>query len=273
MKSIVVIFPHFGTLPPQYKMWRASALCNTDIDFLFFTDCDVEPARNILVNKISFNQFKEMIQKKFDFPIILDRPYKICEYRPAFAYALEEYIKGYDFWGWGDLDVVYGNIRSFITEEVLSKYHMISGWGHFSLYHNDVKTNTYFMDKHPGYQYYKDAFSTSETSFFDEFGHKGFADKWYDLRHEECWLDWPFDNVSKPKQSYNFCSLNRGWDNVLFEYDNGSLYIIRISDGIIERVETLYAHFQHRLFMKDKVTNYNHFLVTPRSIIDYPRHL
>ena len=51
MKSIVVIFPHFGKLPPQYKMWRASALYNADIDFLFFTDCDVEPAKNIFVHK------------------------------------------------------------------------------------------------------------------------------------------------------------------------------------------------------------------------------
>ena len=52
MNKITVFFPHFGTLPPQYKMWRASALYNTDIDFMFFTDCDVEPAKNIIVNRI-----------------------------------------------------------------------------------------------------------------------------------------------------------------------------------------------------------------------------
>lgn len=35
MKSIVIIFPYFGTLPIQYKMWRASALRNPTIDYLF----------------------------------------------------------------------------------------------------------------------------------------------------------------------------------------------------------------------------------------------
>ena len=44
MKSIVIIFPYFGILPPQYKMWRESALQNPNIDFMFFTDANVEPA-------------------------------------------------------------------------------------------------------------------------------------------------------------------------------------------------------------------------------------
>ena len=110
MKRIIVIFPHFGKLPPQYNMWRASALYNPSINFLFFTDCEVEPEENIIVHKMSFDDFKNMVQEKFDFPIELDRPYKICDYRPAFAYILSDYVKGYDFWGWGDLDVVYGDI-------------------------------------------------------------------------------------------------------------------------------------------------------------------
>ena len=46
MKSIVLIFPYFGTLPVQYKMWRASAIQNPSINFMFFTDADVEPAEN-----------------------------------------------------------------------------------------------------------------------------------------------------------------------------------------------------------------------------------
>ena len=156
MKRIVVLFPYFGILPPQYRMWRASALYNTSIDFMFFTDANIKPAKNIIVHKMQFHEFKNIVQKAFDFPITLDRPYKICEYRPAFAYILKQYIEGYDFWGWGDLDLVYGDIRSFINDDVLSRYKMISGWGHFSLYHNDNDTNTYFMSNTQGYQFYNE---------------------------------------------------------------------------------------------------------------------
>lgn len=271
MNTIVIIFPYFGNLPVQYKMWRASALRNPSVDFMFFTDAEVEPANNIIVHKVNFLDFRQIVQKAFDFPIVLDRPYKLCEYKQAYGYILHEYIKEYNFWGFGDLDLVYGDIRSFITEEVLN-YKFILGWGHFTLMHNDEKTNTYFMKQVSGYQSYINAFTTSKIVFFDEFNHKGCSDKWRDCRPTECWLEEPFDNVSKPKQSYHFCSLNRGWKQVIFEHIENKLYMLRFNKGKLERRESLYAHFQHRGFMKDYVTDYSHFLVTPNSIVDYPRH-
>lgn len=272
MKSIIVIFPHFGKLPPQYKMWRSSALYNTNIDFLFFTDCEVESAKNIIVHKMTFDAFRQMVQSKFDFPVVLDRPYKICDYRPGFAFILSEYVKDYDFWGWGDLDVVYGDIRHFVTDDVLSHHKMISGYGHFTLYSNDEDTNTFFMKEVEGYVDYKDAFTQQRSMYYDEYGYKGFGDKWRDCRPDDCWLEWPFDNASKPKQSYHFNSLTRGWQRVIFEHVDNKLFMLRFNKGKLEKKESLYAHFQHRGFMKDEVTDYGHFLVTPNAIIDYPKH-
>ena len=272
MKSIVIIFPYFGTLPPQYPMWRASALCNPSVDFMFFTDADVQPADNIIVHKMTFADFRQLVQKAFDFKIVLDRPYKLCEYKQAYGYILQDYIKKYDFWGFGDLDLVYGDIRSFITEDVLKKKFLL-GWGHLTLLHNDNDTNSYFMKQENNYQNYKDAFTTTKITYFDEFRHKGCSDKWRDCRPEDCWLEWPFDNTSKPKHSYHFNSLNRGWKQVIFEHIGNKLYIIRYKDGKLEKQESLYAHFQHRGFMKDRVTDYQHFLVLPRAIINYPQHL
>lgn len=270
MKSIVIIFPYFGTLPPQYKMWRASALKNPTVDFMFFTDADVKPAKNILVHKMQFEEFQKIAQQAFDFPIVLDRPYKLCEYKQAYGYILQDYIKGYDFWGFGDLDLVYGDLRSFLTEDVLA-HKFLLGWGHLTLLHNDEETNAYFMKHIDGYQSYKDAFTTNKIRFFDEYGYNGCSDKWRDCRPDDCWLECPFDNASKPKQSYHFNSLTRGWQRVIFEHKENKLYMLRFNNGKIEKKESLYAHFQHRGFMKDKVTDYSHFLVTPNAIINYPK--
>lgn len=272
MKSIVIIMPFFGKLPSQYKMWRASALRNPSVDFMFFTDAEVEPAENIIVNRMPFDDFQKKVKQVFDFPVILDRPYKLCEYKQAYGYILQEYICKYDFWGFGDIDLVYGDIRAFLTDEVL-QYKFILGWGHLTLLHNDSDTNTYFMKHVDGYQDYKEAFSTSRITFFDEFDHKGCSDKWRDQRPQDSWLHDPYDNASKPKQAYHFNSLNhQDWKQVVFEHVDNKLYVVRISDGKVERRETLYAHFQHRPFMKDKVRDYSHFLVTPSSVIDYPQH-
>ncbi len=271
MKSIVIIFPYFGKLPVQYKMWRESALRNPSVDFMFFTDADVEPAKNIFVHNMKFEKFREIVQSSFDFPITLDRPYKLCEYKQAYGFILQNYIRIYDFWGFGDLDLVYGDIREFLTDEVLS-HKFILGWGHLSLLNNDNDTNSYFMTRIKKFQYYKDAFTTSEITFFDEYGHKGCSDKWRECRPMDCWIEEPFDNVSKPKQSYHFISLNREWEQIVFEHKNSKLYMLRFNDGKLEKKESLYAHFQHRPFMKDIINNYDHFLITPRSMMDYPKH-
>nr|WP_143096728.1 DUF6625 family protein [Prevotella sp. tf2-5] len=238
---------------------------------MFFTDADVEPAKNIIVHKMLFGEFQQLVQKAFDFDVVLDRPYKLCEYKQAYGYILHDYIKDYDFWGFGDLDLVYGDIRSFLTDSVL-KYKFLLGWGHLTLLHNDEDTNTYFMKQVDGYQNYQDAFMTNKITFFDEYGHKGCSDKWHDCRPEDCWLEWSFDNASKPKQSYHFNSLTRGWKQIIFEHVDNKLYMLRFYHGQLEKKESLYAHFQHRGFMKDRVTDYSHFLVTPNAIIDYPKH-
>ena len=270
MHSIVLIFPYFGNLPVQYGMWRASALRNPSVDFMFFTDADVEPAQNIIVHRMEFNDFRLLIQNVLDFPIVLDRPYILCDFKPVYGEALQSYIAKYDYWGYGDLDVVYGDIRGFLTDKVLAKYKYFLGYGHLTLYHNDSETNSYYKVIIPGYQDYREALSTHKQTFFDEYDHKGTADKWRDCRTQDCWPDYPFDNVSKPKQSYHMNSLTRGWNQILFEHIENKLYMLKFSNGSLQKEESLYAHFQHRPFMKDRVKNYNHFLITPNSIIDYP---
>lgn len=272
MKSIALIFPYFGgSFPAQINIWRASALENPSVDFLIFTDADIKSERNIKVIKMSFEVFKGYIQRAFNFQVSLNRPYKLCEYKQTYGYVLQDYIKGYDYWGFGDMDLVYGDIRHFLTDEILSEHKFFLGWGHLSLLKNDEETNAYFMEKIDGYQYYKDAFTTDAITFFDEFDHKGCSDKWRDNRKDDCWLDVPFDNVSKPKQSFHFNSLSRGWKRVLFEHKEGKLFMLRHVNGKIERKESLYAHFQHRGYMKDKINDYGHFLITPMGMVDYPK--
>ena len=273
MKPIVLIFPYFGTLPAQYKMWRESALRNPSIDFMFFTDADVEPAKNIIVHKMQFSEFREYIQAVFDFPIVLDRPYILCDFKPVYGQALQQYIAKYDYWGYGDLDVVYGDLRAFFTDDVLARYKFSLGFGPLTLYRNDDDANQYYQVIIPGYQNYKEVLTIHKQTFFDEYDHKGCADKWKECRPEDCFLDWQFDNVSIPKKSYSMNSLTRGWQQILFEHKGSKLYMLRFNNGHIERKESIYAHFQHRPFMKDKVSDYNHFLITPGSMIDFPRRL
>ncbi|WP_333486766.1 DUF6625 family protein, partial [Phocaeicola plebeius] len=136
MKSIIIIIPYFGKLPTLFPFWLQSALNNPTIDFLFITDANIQPMQNIKVINKTFSLLKEEIQSKFNFEIKLETPYKLCDFKPAYGYIFNEQIKGYDFWGFGDIDLIYGNIRNFINDTILNQYSVISGWGHLTLYKN-----------------------------------------------------------------------------------------------------------------------------------------
>ena len=43
--------------------------------------------------------------------VTLDRPYKLCDFKPAYGFIFGEYLKEYDYWGHCDIDIVWGDLR------------------------------------------------------------------------------------------------------------------------------------------------------------------
>ena len=272
MQSIVIIIPYFGKFPPIFKFWKESALNNPNIDFLILTDNNLQNEKNIHVVKMTFSDLRNKVQTHYDFPISLPSPYKLCDYKPAYGEIFSEYIKSYDFWGFGDIDLIYGNIRSIITDDILQQYNVISGWGHLTLYKNSDYCNTFYKKEVNGFQFYKTVFSSPKNSCFDEYLHQGIGDLWKHLNPESVWDIRPFDDIRVPYLSFNFISeFHPEYSSCLiFEYQNNTLYRIYIfNNGEIKREPTLYAHFQKRQILKIKTNNTDHYLIVPNSFIDY----
>ncbi|RLB65728.1 MAG: hypothetical protein DRH08_07575 [Deltaproteobacteria bacterium] len=87
-----------------------------------------------------------MAHEKLGLPISFNDPYKLCDFKPAFGTIFAEYLNEYDFWGNADIDLIYGNIRRFLTEELLSEYDVITSRkeylaGHLTLYRNRPEFN------------------------------------------------------------------------------------------------------------------------------------
>ena len=271
MKSILVILPYFGRLPKIYQVWKASALDNATIDFLVITDDKTAVTENnVRVCYACFEECKKRIQSLFDFKINLNAPYKLCDYGPCYGLAFADYIANYDFWGFGDLDLVYGNIRSFVTDDILDKYWIISGWGHLTLYKNTCYCNNFFKTKRDGYLYYKNVYQSSKNYVFDEYLHKGIADLWKAVHPDKVWDGKLMDDIIIPWAHFNFVSYHHPDEYLylIFEYDKGNLYRVFERNGIITKEPTFYAHFQQRKFMKVKTDNFSHFLIIPNSFMD-----
>ncbi len=77
------------------------------------------------------------------------KPYKLCDFRPAFGIMFEDYLSRYDFWGHTDIDLVYGKVRKSLKKVSLKKRDIISGkkyylTGWFWLFRNCERVNNLF---------------------------------------------------------------------------------------------------------------------------------
>lgn len=67
-----------------------------------------------------WEECKKLISERLEINFMASNPYKLCDIKPAYGVVFSDYVKDYDFYGFGDIDVIYGDIRKFVTEDVLN---------------------------------------------------------------------------------------------------------------------------------------------------------
>ncbi|MCW8926485.1 MAG: hypothetical protein OQJ84_09525 [Xanthomonadales bacterium] len=149
--SICIVIPYFGAWPEWMGLFLESCRANPSVDWLFYTDCktpQTDIPSNVRFTDLQIQDFLAMAERKVGIRIAWDNPYKICDLRPAFGLIFEEQLRRHQFWGWGDIDVIYGNIRLHLTEEMMSKdcvsFSKEHLSGHLCLWRNNQTVNNWF---------------------------------------------------------------------------------------------------------------------------------
>jgi hypothetical protein len=188
--SIAILTCWYGSYPWYFPYFVHSCSHNPSIDFYIITDNE-QPILNRPANvKIIYKtlcEIKETATDKLGFTVDIKYPYKLCDFKPTYGYLFPEIIDGYDFWGHADIDVVYGNIRGFITDEILCTYDIISSrhdyvTGSFCLFRNDERINSFFKESRD----YQKVLSRPENFCFDECSFL-----WEDLKRGASIFDFP----------------------------------------------------------------------------------
>jgi hypothetical protein len=157
MKSIVLISVYFGKFPYYFSLFKKSAKANKDVDFVIFADEEEEfEEDNIKVIKLNSKQFAELASEKLGLPINPPKPYKLCDFKPAYGKIFEDYFKEYDFWGHSDIDLIWGDIRKFIPDEILEENDIVSAnpvylSGVFSIYKNTERLKNIYKNFRENY--------------------------------------------------------------------------------------------------------------------------
>ena len=261
MKKIAFILPYFGRFKNYFPLFLVSCKNNPSIEWIVFTDDKFEYPypQNITVKYTTFEKIKDRIEKHFNFQVCLDKPYKLCDYKPAYGEIFSDELRGYDFWGYCDIDLIFGNIRKFLSEEILEKYAKIFTRGHFSLYRNKPEVNSFY--RNADNSFFRKVFTSNQSFAFDEWG--GVSRYWSISKqpyYDELCMDdirSGFTNFRSTKEIQGFGSpynelnedlsaIYKRMKNIVYSYENGSLYRYYLLNGALKKEEILYVHFQKR---------------------------
>lgn len=172
LSSLAIMTCWYGNFPWYFPYFIHSCSFNPTVDFLIITDNEEQipnKPENVKVIYMTLDKIKETASLKLGFKVNIDYAYKLCDIKPAYGLIFEEILTEYDFWGHADVDLVYGNIREFMTEDILTTNDVVScrhdyTTGTFCLFRNNAKNNRLFMESKD----YKEIFSSSEHFCFDE---------------------------------------------------------------------------------------------------------
>ena len=167
--KICIIIPYFGKLPTTVDLWLKSCEWNKNINFLVYSDVKKENVPdNVLWITEPFKKFKALAKSKLDMKIKLDTPYECCDFKAVYGIIFEDYLQGYDYWGFCDMDMVFGDLEWFFKKYNLELYDKFHAWGHLTLFRNTKENNNRFRLPCTEGMGYKDAFVTGGSTHFCE---------------------------------------------------------------------------------------------------------
>jgi hypothetical protein len=168
---VAVIVPYFGGFPPYWALTLHTMALNPRIHWHLYTDQQVPDApANVVIHATTFPEVAERIARTVGYPIALTSPYKLCDFRPAYGHVFADDLRDYDYWGFGDLDVVFGDVWSHIGAAVARGDERILTFGHLSLFRNTERIATLYTQDTPGVPPAREVFTSHTHYSYDEFG-------------------------------------------------------------------------------------------------------
>ncbi|NMA19969.1 MAG: hypothetical protein GX927_05265 [Lentisphaerae bacterium] len=281
MKKIAIVSCWFGPAYPNYfNLWLKSVAMNPDIDFLCFGDNhpQLPTPKNFSFTHLPLHEFEMLARAKLTTPAInITRPYKVCDFKPMYGDIFSDFLHEHDFWGHCDLDLIFGKLRDFLTEDRLNAYDKIFANGHLSLYRNTPEVNMRW--RIPDAKFDVNMVLASPLNFaFDEWdgiyniyminGFKFFRDiEFLDPRPGT--KRFRFVQRSNPK--YERCP--KDYPHQVFYWENGRVFRAFIDETeVIKAEEFAYMHFQKRHFPPpaETVVEGTAFFCTPQGFLPKP---
>lgn len=208
---LVMLCPYFGRWPKWINFFVESCKWNPDIQWRIYTDCGKpeNDADNIDFVPISFDDYKGLVRERLKVAFDPAQPYKLCDIKPTLGAVHEREIADYPFFGYCDIDVIYGDISRFYSKEKFADLDVVSTHperlsGHFAIVRNTPTLRRAF-ERIPDYRAMLEAQQTlgmDESGFSEVFLNSSKERTSFVERHSTilCWRGWHDATMNYPKR-------------------------------------------------------------------------
>lgn len=154
MNKPALVIPYFGEWPNWFEYYLFSLEKNPKLTVYFFSDISIE---NIYIPQnakfifIPFKDYCQEVSKKLNIKFNPLNPYKLCDLKPFYPFIHRDILKSHDYVGWGDIDLIYGDLDIIFSQKKMLQYDIISLYssiisGPFTLIKNDPEIYINFFN-------------------------------------------------------------------------------------------------------------------------------
>ncbi len=245
----LAIAAYIGPLPDLMGLWLRSAGHNPAFDFLVVTDQDAPaglPA-NVRFKRLDLVSMRERFDAVAGFATSLVAPYKLCDFKPLY-WALADDLNEYDYWGFCDLDVIWGDLSSQLPA-CWSHYDALLSEGHLRLFRNVAAMRELYRHSDNPIDWHR---ALSELRIFGLDEHNGIN---VALARDER-ISWYADpariaDIDPDFRQFRRLAELRNHRQQAFFWQDGRVFHEWIEGGRYGQREMLYIHLQKRRLVID----------------------
>ena len=265
---------YYGQWPGYFAVWLKSCSYLPDIDFILVSDIPTagyDVPANVHMVPMSFAEVRSRVVHKFpEITVSLDRPYKLCDFKVAYGYVFDDLFCGYDYWGFYDIDTIWGDVfcglkrqggRAEAFGEGLVK---IFPCGHLSFIRNKAPWNKIFelvndvagtpcRNNMQGRSVvtWQECFSSPDSHYYDEEGGLEPMLEWrrqQEPQQIEIYDKVDFDNILPAWRFDHFRSINFPEKShcLVYSFASGHIYRHYLKGLSVQKEEVSYVHLSRR---------------------------
>ena len=119
-KRAVFVSVWLGKLPDWIGYFHKSCGLNPDFDWIIASDQypGLEVPENVHYRYTTKREVELLATKCVGSKVVIGNAYKLCDYKPLYGDLFESMLGEYDYWGFCDLDVVWGDLNRIFSSSM-----------------------------------------------------------------------------------------------------------------------------------------------------------